>query len=46
MPKINIDDLDGFVEEVTYEKIRSRKPKQRRETSTKKKEHREKKIEI
>lgn len=48
MPKINITDLDEFVEEeVNYQKIRSKKPKQYKETSPiKKKNHREKKIEI
>ena len=49
MPKINIADLDEFVEEeVNYEKIRNRKPKQYKEAPAKreKKNHREKKIEI
>lgn len=49
MPRINIADLDEFVEEeVNYEKIRNKKPKQYKETPAKreKKNHREKKIEI
>lgn len=47
MPKIKIDDFEEFVEEeVTYEKIRSKRPKQHKETTTKKKNHREKKFEI
>ena len=49
MPKINIADLDEFVEEeVNYEKIRNKKPRQYKEAPTKreKKNHREKKIEI
>lgn len=49
MPKINIADLDEFVEEeVNYEKIRNKKPRQYKEVPAKKekKNHREKKIEI
>lgn len=46
MPKINITDLDEYVEEETnYEKIRSKRPKQYKEKSVKKK-HREKKVDI
>ena len=47
MPKIKIDDFEEFVEEeVTYEKIRSKRPKQYKENSSKKKNHREKKVEF
>lgn len=48
MPKIKIDDFEEFVEEkeVNYEKIRSKRPKQYKENSSKKKNHREKKVEF
>lgn len=47
MPKIDITSLDTYEDnEESFEKMRSRKPKQQREVRSEKKHHREKKVEI